>query len=112
MLTLALASAGCRVYDLYKPEIQRVSHGDRFVETHGSYDQMPTVVLLRERETITLLDEQGNEIRTTTVANIRPADADRASMAQVWRYNENRVGWVVGTVLAIGAGVAAFMLLK
>jgi hypothetical protein len=112
VLTLAFLSAGCRVYDIYKPDLQKVAVGERFVETHAGFDQMPTVVLLRERETIALLDEHGNEIRTTTVANIRPADAEKASMAQVWRYHENRVGWVVGTVLAIGAAAAAFLILK
>jgi len=107
LVCLPLLAGGCRVYDIYRPDLQRVAQGDRFVETHGTIDPMPTVITLRDKETISLYDENGNEIRTTTVGAIKPADADKARYGQVWRYNENRLGWIIGGALAIGAIVAA-----
>jgi hypothetical protein len=107
LVCVALSTSGCRVYDIYRPDLQRVAQGDRFVETHGTIDPMPTVITLRDKETIALYDENGNEIRTTTVGAVKPKDVEKARYGQVWRYNENRLGWVVGSVLAIGAVVAA-----
>ncbi|HEY3359781.1 MAG TPA: hypothetical protein VGQ83_41410 [Polyangia bacterium] len=112
VLLLALLATGCRVHDIYRPDLQRLAAGERFVETHGSLDPMPYVVTLRERETITLYDENGNEIRTTTVNNVKPADAEKANLGQVWRYNENRLGWIIGSLLVIGAGVATIYSVK
>jgi hypothetical protein len=104
---LALLATGCRVYDIYRPDLQRVAEGDRFVETHGTLDPMPTVITLRDKETIALYDENCNEIRTTTVGAVKPKDIEKARYGQVWRYNENRLGWIIGGALAIGAVVAA-----
>jgi hypothetical protein len=108
VLLAASLTTGCRVYDIYKPDLQTVAQGNRFVETHGTLDPIPTVITLRERETITLYDENGNEVRTTTVGNVKPADADKASMGQVWRLSQNRVGWIVGSLL--GAGAMVFLI--
>ena len=107
LLGLALLATGCRVYDIYRPDLQRIAEGDRFVETHGTIDPMPTIITLRDKETISLYDENGNEIRTTTVGAVKPKDVEKARYAQVWRYNENRLGWIIGSALAIGAIVAA-----
>jgi hypothetical protein len=107
LVCLALLATGCRVYDIYRPDLQRIAEGDRFVETHGTIDPMPTVVTLRDKETISLYDENGNEIRTTTVGAVKPKDVEKARYGQVWRYNENRLGWIIGSALAIGAIIGA-----
>ena len=113
LVCLALLATGCRVYDIYRPDLQRVAQGDRFVETHGTLDPMPYVITLRDKETISLYDENGNEIRTTTVGAVKPKDVEKARYGQVWRYSENRLGWVIGSALAIGAVVAsAFLVVK
>ncbi len=87
-----------------------MANGERFVQARSSYDPLPSVIDLHDTETITLKDEQGSEIRTTTVANVKPADVEKAGFAQVWRYDENRLGIVVGSVLVIVAGAAAVYL--
>jgi hypothetical protein len=107
LLGLALLVSGCRVYDIYQPDLQRMAQGDRFVETHGTIDPMPYVITLRDKETISLYDDNGNELRTTTVGAVKPKDVEKARYGQVWRYSENRLGWVIGSALAIGAVVAA-----
>jgi hypothetical protein len=111
LASLALLGGGCRVYDIYRPDLRLVAQGERFVVTHGSLDPMPTVITLRDKETISLYDANGNELRTTTVGNVKPKDTEKAHHAQVWRYSENRLGWVVGSILAIGAVVASSMLI-
>jgi hypothetical protein len=105
-------AAGCRAYVLNAPELARVARGERFIESHGKLDPMPTVIDLADRETITLYDEQGNELRSTTVGNMKAAEAERASTGQIWRYSENRLGIMVGCLLVVGAGVAATFLLS
>ncbi len=113
LVCLALVATGCRVHDIYRPDLQRIAEGERFVESHGTIDPMPSVITLRDRETISLYDENGNEIRTTTVAAVKPKDVEKARYGQVWRYNENRLGWIIGSALAIGAIVAsAFLIVK
>lgn len=113
LVCLALLATGCRVYDIYRPDLKRISEGERFVETHGTIDPMPSVISLRDKETISLFDENGNEIRTTTVGAVKPKDVEKARYGQVWRYNENRLGWIIGSALAIGAIVAsAFLIVK
>ena len=110
LISLALLATGCRVYDIYRPDLQRIAEGDRFVESHGTVDPMPTVITLRDKETIALYDENGNEIRTTTVGAVKPKDVEKARYGQVWRYNEHRLGWIIGGLLAVGAIVGATMI--
>ncbi len=107
LVCLALLATGCRVYDIYRPDLQRIAEGDRMVESHGTIDPLPTVITLRDKETISLYDDSGSEIRTTTVGAVKPKDVEKARYGQVWRYNENRLGWIVGSILAVGAIAAA-----